>query len=98
MFDTGIQRSFIIENSRMHLKLKTIRSEKIVINVFGKAETSCLKIIDVVRFKVKPRFEDELMSVETLVYPVICRDLKVELISIALKEYAHISKLTLVNF
>ena len=35
LFDTGSQRSFITENVRKRLRLKTVRTEKISISVFG---------------------------------------------------------------
>lgn len=67
-------------------------------NVFGQAGRSCLKILDVVQFKVRYSFEDKFISAEALVYPVICRRSKSKLISIAQKEYAHhISKLSLAD-
>ena len=70
-----------------------------MVNVFGQAVRSCLKILDVVQFKVRYSFEDKFISVEALVYPVICcRSKKSRLISIAQKEYAHhISKLSLAD-
>ena len=52
-------------------------------NVFEQAGRSCLKILDVVRFKVKYRIEDKFISIKALVNPVICCDLKGQLISIA---------------
>ena len=54
-----------------------------MINVFEQAESSCLKILDAVRFKVKHRIEDKFISIKAIVYPVICCDLKGQLISIA---------------
>ena len=98
LFDTGSQRNFITENLRRHLNLKTVRTEKIMINVFGQPGDSCLKILDVVQIKIKHRFENKFVSVEALVHPVICRDLKGQLISVAKEKYNHISKLTLADF
>ena len=40
LFDTGSQRSFITENVRKRLRLKTVRTEKISISVFGDSKES----------------------------------------------------------
>ena len=62
-----------------------------MINVFGQAGSSCVKILEVVQFKVKHRFEDKFVSAEALVYSVICCDVKGQLIPISQKEYSDIS-------
>ena len=53
LFDTGSQRTYIIENLRKLLKLKTLRNERVIINTFGKLHESKLETIDVVQTKAK---------------------------------------------
>ena len=98
LFDTGSQRSFITENVRKRLRLKTVRTEKISISVFGGSKECRLESLDVVEFKIKHRFENSYSVVEALVYPVICSDIKGQLVSVAKEQYDHISRLTLADF
>ena len=98
LFDTGSQRSFITENVRKRLRLKTVRTEKISISVFGGSKECRLESLDVVEFKIKHRFENSYSVVEALVYPVICCEIKGQLVSLAKEQYDHISRLTLADF
>ena len=92
LFDTGSQRSFITENVRKRSRLKT------VLSVFGDYKESRLENLDVVEFKIKHRFENSYSVVEALVYPVICCEIKGQLVSLAKEQYDHISRLTLADF
>ena len=98
LFDTGSQRSFITENVRKRLRLKTVHSEKSSISVFGDSKESRLENLDVVEFTIKHRAENSYSVVEALVYPLICSDIKGQLVSVAKKQYDHISRLTLADF
>ena len=98
LFDTKSQRSFITEYVRKRLRLKTVRTEKISISVFGDSKEPRLENLHVVEFKIKHRVENSYSVVEALVYPVICSDIKGQLVSIAKEQYDHISRLTLANF
>ena len=53
LFDTGSQRTYITENLRKLLKLKTLRTENVIINTFGKLHELKLETLDVVQAKVK---------------------------------------------
>ena len=53
LYDSGSQRSYISEKLRSRLKLKTIRTEKVVIETFGQSEESEVQKLDIVQFKVK---------------------------------------------
>ena len=98
LFDTKSQRSFITEYVRKRLRLETVCTEKISISVFGDSKELRLENLDVVELKIKHRFENSYSVVEALVYPVICSDIKGQLVSVAKEQYDHISRLTLVNF
>ena len=78
--------------------LKTVRTEKISISVFGNSKVSRLKNIDAVEFKIKHHFENSYSVFEALVYPVICSDMEGQLVSAAKEQYDHISRLTLADF
>ena len=92
LFDTGSQRSFITENVRKRSRLKT------VLSVFDDCKESHLENLDVVEFKIKHRFENSYSVVEALVYPLICCEIKGQLVSLAKEQYDHISRLTLADF
>ena len=98
LFDTGSQRSFITENVRKRLRLKTVHTEKSSISVFGHSKESRLENLDVVEFTIKHRDENSYSVVEALAYPLICSDIKSQLVSAAKKQYDHISRLTLADF
>ena len=98
LFDTGSQRSFITENVRKRLRLKTVHTEKSSISVFGDSKESRLENLDAVEFTIKHRDENSYSVVEALVYPLICSDIKSQLVSAAKKQYDHISRLTLADF
>ena len=98
LFDTGSQRSFITENVRKRLRLKTVRTEKISISVFGDSKESRLENLDVVEFKTKHGFENSYSTFEALVYPVIWSDIKGQPVSVAREQCCHISRLILADF
>ena len=83
---------------RKRLRLKTVRTEKISISVFGGSKECRLESLDVVEFKIKHRFENSYSVVEALVYPGICCEIKGQLVSLAKEQYDHISRLTLADF
>ena len=53
LFDSGIQGSYISENVRNKLNLKTIRAQKLVIKTFGNDHNSVVKTLDVVQVKMQ---------------------------------------------
>ena len=65
---------------RKRLRLKTVRTEKISFSVFGGSKESRLESLDVVEFKIKHRFENSYSVIEAQVYPVICSDIKGQLV------------------
>ena len=75
LFDSGSQRTYVTDNVRKQLKLKTIRKENIMIKTFGQINDSEMKSLDVVQFKVKYRSENKYVFVEALCVPVICSPL-----------------------
>ena len=98
VFDNRSLRSFITENVRKDLRLKTVCTEKISVSVFGDSKESRLENLDVVEFKINHRFENSYSLVEALVYPVICSDIKGQLVSVVKVQYDHIFRLTLADF
>jgi hypothetical protein len=75
LFDSGSQRTYISEKVRNSLKLKAVRSEKVIIKTFGQSETSEVRRLDVVQFKVKNQHENIVTNVEALCVPTICSPL-----------------------
>ena len=96
MFDSGSQRSYITEDLRKRLNLKTLRKEKIVIKTFGDF-SSTLRELDVVQFRVKNRFNKSYVYVEALSVPTICSAVTKQNIRAAKEKHRHLSKLTLAD-
>ena len=69
LFDSGSQRTYISEKVRNALKLKTLRTEKVIIKTFGQSETSVVQNLEVVQFKVRSKCEKGFMHVEALCVP-----------------------------
>ena len=98
LFDSGSQRTYVTDNVRKQLKLKTIRKENIMIKTFGQINDSEMKSLDVVQFKVKYRSENKYVFVEALCVPVICSPLTKQYLSLAQRKFDHVSKLDLADF
>lgn len=60
LFDSGSQRTYITENLRAHLRLKTVRKERVVIKTFGRNDSE-VKNLDVVRFNVLNKVDNEVV-------------------------------------
>ena len=98
LFDSGSQRTYVTDNVRKLLKLKTIRSEKVMIKTFGQNNDSEMKTLDVVQFKVKYRRENRYVFVEAMCVPVICCPLTRQCISLAQRKFEHLKGLDLADF
>ena len=98
LFDTGSQRTYITKNLRKLLKLKTLRTENVIINTFGKLHEPKLETLDVVQAKVKHRFTNEYTFIEALCYPLLCKPLRNQEISLAKRSYENLSSLDLADF
>ena len=76
LFDTGSQRNYVSENVRNKLRLRTIRSEKVIIKTFGEDFNSQVKKLDIVEVKVKHKDANSYTLLEALCVPKICAPLK----------------------
>ena len=94
LFDSGSQRTYITEQLRRRLKLKRIRSEKIVIRTFGETN-SVVRNLDVVKFKACGNGINVLC--EALVVPVVCSPLCGQNINYAKYSYTHLKGLELAD-
>ena len=66
LFDSGSQKSYISETVRNKLKLKTVRTERVIINTFGQTGSSEVRKLDVVQFKVKHRTDSMFTHLQKL--------------------------------
>ena len=98
LFDTGSQRTYITENLRKLLKLKTLRTENVIINTFGKLHEPKLETLDVVQAKVKHRSTNEYTFIEAPFYRLPCKPLRNQEISLAKRSYENLSSLDLADF
>ena len=72
LFHSGSQRTYISEKVRNRLRLKALRSEKVIIKTFGQSEVQRL---DVVQLKIKSKCDNVFMCIEALCVPTICSPL-----------------------
>lgn len=77
--------------------IKTIHTENIVINAFGKTNDSHIETIDVVQLKVKHLGKDRFAFIETIIYPLICLPLKRQEKKIVKNSYQHLYNLKLAD-
>ena len=75
LLDSGRQRSYFADNLRKLLKLKTIRTEKVLIKTFGQISDSEMQVLDVAQLKIKHLHQNEFVFLEV---PVICTALKMQ--------------------
>ena len=77
LFDIGSQRSYISENVRNKLNLKTIRAQKLVIKTLGNDHNSVVKTLDVLQVKIAhSNPNDDHTLIEAYCVPLICSPLK----------------------
>ena len=76
LFDTGSQRTFITQDMRHKLELKTIGNELLDVTTFGTIQ-STRKTYDIVSFTIVAEKED--IKMRALVTPVICPPLSVKM-------------------
>ena len=77
LIDIGSQRSYISENVRNKLNLKTIRAQKLVIKTFGNDHNSVVKTLDVVQVKIgHSNANDDCTLIEAYCVQFICSPLK----------------------
>ena len=76
LFDTGSQRTFITQDMRHKLELKTIGNELLDVTTFGTIQ-STRKTYDIVSFTIVAEKED--IKISSLVTPVICPPLSVKM-------------------
>ena len=65
----------ISETVRNKLKLKTVRTERVIINTFGQTGGSEVRKLDVVQFKVKHRTDSMFTAIQALCVPTVCSPL-----------------------
>ena len=70
LFDTGSQKSFVIESFRKKLKLLTLRKETMIFQVLGQNNDK-VKEVDIVQNKVKGN-NGLYIFIETVSCPKIC--------------------------
>ena len=87
LFDCGSQRSYVSDKLRKQLKLPTLRSEKISVNIFGNKQ-SVTKMVDVVQLKFV--LKDKIIQIECLCTSLICNDTVNQDIMSASSSYPHL--------
>ena len=74
LFDTGSQRTFITQDMKHKLELKTMGKELLDVTTFGSFQ-STRKTCDIVSFSLSTEKED--IKIKALVTPIICPPLSV---------------------
>ena len=96
LFDSGSQRSYITENLKNELKLETVRTERVILRVFGQSESSA-RSLDVVNLVVKNNSGGKAFGIQALCVPLICEPLSNQDISIATKRFPNLRSLKLAD-
>ena len=94
IFDTASQRSYISEKLRHLLNLPKLRTENIVINVFGNSKSS-VKKVDVV--PVQFNCGDKTIMIECISTPFLCLDIENQNLKLSVSIYFHLKNLTLAD-
>ena len=92
LFDNGSQRSYITDNLRSKLQLKSLQTEKLNLNTFGESKfkkQSC----DVVNLRLQKSEHDDPITISALTFPVICSPLPAKVHT----NYAHLDGLELAD-
>ena len=76
LLDSGSEYTYITDNFRKLLKLKTKRTEKVLIKTFGQINGSQMQVL-----------QNEFVFIEALCVPVIFTLLKIQEISFAQENY-----------
>ena len=97
LFDSGSQRSYITQNLREKLNLKTIRTERIILKTFGQSD-SVMNEFDVVQIRVKNPLRGDFVYLEVLCVPFLCSPLTKQTISSANQQFPKLKGLTLADF
>ena len=75
LFDSGSQRSYLTDDLRKRLNLRTIRSENLVVQTFGNTQSE-MKKVDIVQLKVRGKNSTHDVYIEAICVPVICSPLR----------------------
>jgi len=96
LFDSGSQRTYITDDVRRRLQLRTIRREKVIVNTFGQTR-SVMKALDIVQFRVRHKSREGYTFVEALCTPTICSPICGQDINFAVSNYTHLQGLELAD-
>ena len=92
LFDGGSQKSYIAEDLKKRLGLKTEKTEKINLNTFG-SEKYISRICDSVKVNIEVE-DEEVIPISALSFPSICSPVSSH---VEIKEYPHLQGLSLAN-
>ena len=94
LFDNGSQRSYITENLRSRLQLKSLQNKKLNLNTFGESKFK-KQNCDVVNLQLQKTEYDDPLTISALTFPFICWPLALPLnVSTS---YAHLDGLELAD-
>ena len=96
LFDNCAQKSFIRSDIRNKLKLPTIRTEELTVNVFASSEDKLQKLDIVQLTLVNPRSSSKCI-IEAFVVPTICSKLCNQTINAAREKYEALYELELAD-
>ena len=92
LFDNGSQRSYITDNLRSKLQLKSLQTEKLNLNTFGESKFRKQRC-DVVNLRLQKSEHDDPITISALTFPVICSPLPAKVHT----NYAHLDGLELAD-
>ena len=95
IFDLGSQRSYVTTRVCEALSLRKVRSESMIIKMFG-SDKGHLRACDIVQLKISTKNGGSL-TVSTIVVPHICDPVQTQLITPCKEVYQHLSNLELAD-
>ena len=98
IFDSGSQRSYILEDARRKLKLPTVAKENVVVNVFGNSHGTAHSLSSVSMI-IKNAYgrDSSKLKVDALAVPHICAPVQGQEFHLTHKTFAHLKGLKLAD-
>ena len=92
LMDVGSQRSYISNQLRSKLKLKSLKQEQLTLNTFGNEKFS-KRECDLIRIRLQGRFGEDV-EIMALTFPAICSPLKTP---VEIEQYPYLQDLELAD-
>ena len=91
IFDSGSQRSYILEGTKQQLNLPTVAKENVVVNVFGNSHGTAQSLNSVSMIIKNPWGDNSsVVEIDALAVPNICAPVQGQEIDLTQRSFAHL--------